>query len=297
MVRGEREQICLDKVWSWFFKSEPDLITKKMFNQVDIQELSANYSAYVCSDIHRYLYGLTQVDRRRLSVLLGTAKENPEPSVFPDFISANGFIEHFEITASVVNRKGSTHRREYADFEQRVQQSKTLIQKQLDCVEGEDKVISKTDSYRYHDRSHSNLIHSFQTAWKSHCRSLEEYDKGNELCVFMVEFQEFGLEMCENVFDVFEGISVGDLREQQKFHNYRLSRDKVLLNWIHENSNGVDYVVFVGVENMEIIKISSIPKLLTLLPWDFVIVSGPTVEVCSIKATSVSISDALKKGE
>ncbi len=294
MARGDREKACLDRVRGWFFKSKPDCLTKKTFEQVDAQELS-DYTAYMDGDVFPHLYGVTPNDLSRLSVLLGTAKENPKPSEFPDFISASGFIEHFEITASITNRKGSTHRREHAGFEQRVRQSEELIREQLDRNEGMDTVLSKTDSYWYHDRSYANLVSSFQTVWSDHCRHLDKYGKDNGLRAFMVEFQEGGLGMCENVYETCKGLSFGDLREQQRFGNYRLSRDKALLNWIHENSNGVDYVIFVGIEAVEIIKITSIPQLLTLLPWDFVIECGPTIEVSSIKATTIPAFNASEK--
>ena len=49
----------------------------------------------------------------------------------------------------------------------------------------------------------------------------------------MIEYTEFALAMTEQVYAKWkDGMSSGDMREEEKFKFYRLSRDKKLLNFI-----------------------------------------------------------------
>ena len=64
--------------------------------------LSNNNICYVCSF----------EDDERIKRMFQTAEPNTELSKFPDFVCAEGFIEHFEVTSSHSNRHGSTMKRE-----------------------------------------------------------------------------------------------------------------------------------------------------------------------------------------
>lgn len=51
--------------------------------------------------------------------------------------------------------------------------------------------------------------------------------------------------MVENVYQGWiDGMSHGDMREQEKFHCYRLTRDKVLLDFIYKYKDEIKYVIF-----------------------------------------------------
>lgn len=57
--------------------------------------------------------------------------------------------------------------------------------------------------------------------------------------------------------------------------NYRLSRDKKLLNYIYGYKSIIDYVVMVTDDELpEIIKVENIPELLKLNPHGFLIESA-----------------------
>lgn len=43
---------------------------------------------------------------------LNEVKPNPNPSEFPDFLSGDEIVEHFSITSSKENRKGSNFKKE-----------------------------------------------------------------------------------------------------------------------------------------------------------------------------------------
>ena len=51
----------------------------------------------------------------------------------------------------------------------------------------------------------------------------------------MIEYDESALGMIECVYtDWINGMSQGDMRKQEDFKNYRLSRDKKILNYIYQ---------------------------------------------------------------
>ena len=82
-MRGEQETNCLTRVK---------------------QNLGRNSVHYFCSDPQKIIR------------ILKSARPNPAQSNFPDFLFENGFIEHFQITASRETRKGAEHRQRQAQF-------------------------------------------------------------------------------------------------------------------------------------------------------------------------------------
>lgn len=109
-----------------------------------------------------------------------------------------------------------------------------------------------------------------------------------EHSAFMVECREAGIEMFYNdYFELPEDRGFGDLVKQEHFHNYRMSRDKQALSWVYENSGGIEYVFFVGVDCAEIIRVDSIPSMLLLLPQQYYAKAGMTVEVAQHAGVSV----------
>lgn len=82
-MRGEQETNCLTRVK---------------------QNLDRNSVHYFCSDPQKIIR------------ILKSARPNPAQSNFPDFLFENGFIEHFQITASRETRKGAEHRQRQAQF-------------------------------------------------------------------------------------------------------------------------------------------------------------------------------------
>ena len=90
----------------------------------------------------------------------------------------------------------------------------------------------------------------------------------------MIEYTDQALEMYENVYDDWKnGMTNGDFRESEELKCYRLTRDKNLLKYIYSFKENIKYVIFVYGRECEIIKIESIPYLLKLIPWDYVIES------------------------
>ena len=85
-------------------------------------------------------------------------------------------------------------------------------------------------------------------------RVAKKYAGSKQIGIFMVEYPEFALAMCENVYhDWIDGMSQGDMREQEKFKEYRLSRDKKLLEYIYQFKDEIQYVIFLNQARIEVI--------------------------------------------
>ena len=66
------------------------------------------------------------------------------------------------------------------------------------------------------------------------------------------------------------------LPRQESFHEYRLSRDKDMLQYIYQFRNTIQYVIMVtDTEPPEIIKVSRIPEINKLNPNGYAIVASP----------------------
>lgn len=140
------------------------------------------------------------------------------------------------------------------------------------------------------EHSYEYLCKSIKTNFTHHLKSLENYNGNKDVGIFLIENPEFALSMLENIFEDYpNGMSHGDLREQQSFMCYRLSRDKKMLNYLYTFKDRIKYIFYCytdyehskeqtgiaslycnAIKKYEIIKLDIIPYLLKLLPWDFI---------------------------
>lgn len=86
MKRGEKESFCLEKV------------KMEMFS--DLTNDALNENPHYNLDFDKNYFGLLEDERAEFVNIIREAKPNPSSSEFPDFIFADGFIEHFQITSS-----------------------------------------------------------------------------------------------------------------------------------------------------------------------------------------------------
>lgn len=85
------------------------------------------------------------------------------------------------------------------------------------------------------------------------------------------------------------------MREQEKFKEYRLSRDKKLLEYIYQFKDEIQYVIFLNQARVEIIRTENIPYLIKLLPWDYVIYPLQVTTVASVY--NISVPTDQKQGD
>ena len=139
--------------------------------------------------------------------------------------------------------------------------------------------------------SYSNIADSFKRNWEHHMESCGKYTGSKQIGIFMIEYPEIALAMCENVYhDWIDGMSHGDMRKQEEFTEYRLSRDANLLQYIYQFKEQIHYVIFLNHMRIEVIRIENIPYLIKLLPWDYNIYPLTVNSSTSIYNNSVPIT-------
>lgn len=275
-MRGEQELACLNYVRNNIFGKNGTLIkhpfSDKTYLEATDKEFIDDEIFFINSDCYKYYFGLLEEDCFQIENILRTAKPNQQKSEFPDFVFENGFIEHFQITSSRETRKGAVHKKEMQQFKRQTAKEIEQLKQEWNEIPSFDKMRSEHWTFTNPEHNYCYLEKSLKNIWNHHIESLKKYSGNQEIGVFLIEYNEIALSMLENIFTGWiDGMSQGDLREQQKFTCYRLSRDKNLLNFIYQFMDIITYVIFVYKEGLEIIKTENIPYLLQLLPWDFIV--------------------------
>lgn len=290
--RGVEEKKCFDFVKESIFYKDGEPIREpfheKTYFEASDEEFERHHIFFINDNVHNIYFGLRKEDRIEFETLLRLAHENPRKSEFPDFIFPNGFIEHFKITSSHVNRKGAEHQRLEQQFIERVDRESKQLKEEWNTTPSFDEVRSSRWIFDNPQHSHENLIKSFRYTWNHHVDSMQKYSGHKEIGIFMVEYSECALAMCENVYeDWIDGMSCGDMRQQEKFREYRLSRDRKILEFIYTYKDDIQYTIFVNHNRCEIIRVDSIPYLLKLIPWEYVCRPMKTTHVSSLYNVSV----------
>lgn len=286
-MRGDQELKCLNIVKEAIFCKNGQPIenpfTHKTYLDVSDDEFKNTRKFFVNPDCHKPYFGLLKRDQAEFENILRTAKANQDANAFPDFVFDNGFIEHFQITSSKTNKKGSVHKKEESEYERKVESEIKETTQEWNEAPNHDEGCSKTWVHENPEHNHEYLIESFKSNWEHHLESCNKYKGSKEVGIFMVEYSEFALSMLENVYQNWiKGMSRGDMREPEKFICYRLSRDKRLLNYIYEFKDIIKYVIFINCDGFEVIRLENIPYLLNLLPWDYSIVPNNFIDSTSL---------------
>lgn len=292
MVRGDKEQKCLNLIKEKIFTNggQPILhpFTGKTYIEVDDGEFAKEQIWFINSTCHVNYFGLSEENRSEIEQILRNAKSNVKKSEFPDFIFANGFIEHFQVSSSKVNRKGTEHVKKMSQFVSKVNEETEILKQKWNELPSCDEVRSNQWGMDNPEHSHGFLVKSFENNWKKHINSLEKYLGKKDIGIFMIEYSDFALRMEENVYkDWIDGMSQGDMRKQEKIHGYRLTRDKVLLDFVFQYKERIKYVIFVYGDDFEIIRLKNIPYLLKLIPWDYEIYPVTVKNVSSLYNISI----------
>lgn len=241
---GEKEQRCLNNV---------------------IRSLNSEGS------LKKY-FGLLKDDIDEINDILKTAESNEKLSEFPDFVFKNGFIEHFQITSSKTNKNGAKQLEEISLFKNKIEKATKRLKEEWSDNLDSNKICSESWAMQYPKHSYEYLCDSFKKNWEKHIKSYKKYNGNKNIGIFMIEYTDKALEMCEDIYsDWIDFMTTGDFREPEKVKTYRLTRDKKLQKYIYSFKENIKYVIFVYGRECEIIKLENIPYLLKLMPWDYVI--------------------------
>lgn len=235
--------------------------------------------------IHTNYFGLLEKDRNEIEQILRIAKSNEKTSEFPDFTFDNGFIEHFQVTSSKTTSKGSEHIKKTNCFDSKVKEETEIFKQNCNDNHSFDEGNSKHWTMDNTEHSHLLLLDSFKANWEKHIISLNKYTGRKDVGLFLIELSDYALCMKEDVYndkDWKDGMSQGDMRKCEEFNCYRLTRDKILLDFIYEYKEKIRYVIFRYYDGFEIIMSENIPHLLKIIPWEFKICPLTVLQLASI---------------
>ncbi len=200
--------------------------------------------------------------------IFDTLVSNPKESVFPDFFYPNGYLEHFSVTSSKDNRKGSSF---MSSSRQKEKETELYFKEQADSFFRESHEFGSTKVSMvenvYKDFSYSNFKESLKRHFEDHINSLLKSGFGGEVA-FLIEQQDARMSIyVKNKFSAF----------------YLLSKDKELLEFFSQYSNKIRYIIFVVVDSIELIDLSNINELIRSAPLSLDIRGGKLTTV-SLKA-------------
>ena len=228
MGRGERESQCINAIYEFIGSSKFD---KHCFGMN-------------ASDVDIFVKAINEAK----NIVDKNVEDN---SKFPDFRLKNGFIEHFQVSATK-EKKGSEYKQFEKEFNKQIQDSET-----------EEFVTTMMPQ----PASTYSLFESFLIRkWVHHIESRDKYDGNKDVGIFVIDFDEFSLQMFESKYDSdVIGLRMGDYSEAEYIKGYRLSRDKHLLSYMYNFVDKISYVCFLskvqGNLNCDIISVRRIPIL------------------------------------
>lgn len=213
-------------------------------------------------------HGITESEWEEFRQLLLSVESNDSSSktVFPDFISENGFIEHFHVTSGNSSRKGYDITKE----ESKMQKSHNNFMKNISDNLPKDNngniLFSQhhTSFWRKND-SVDNFHKSFKVCWEDHIDHLRDYAGNKHISCFMISSDDV-LAVYEHLEDE-NGVGFGDLSRTDRI-NFCLSYDYELLDYIYDYRDEIDYVIYYNTFRgyVEVIKVSNIPAIKAYLP-------------------------------
>ncbi|MCM1363148.1 MAG: hypothetical protein NC235_14840 [Clostridiales bacterium] len=232
---------------------------KKALDYVKSIVLSNNRICYVCSI----------EDDDLIEQMLQSASPNPELSKFPDFICDCGFIEHFEVTSSHSNRKGSTMKHEQHKLKKEAETKEQALMAEMDevpCCEGK----SVTADTWHSQHTYDDFCYSFKKSWEHHIESLSKYGGNKSIGIFLVQYNDSALVLDAVYPDVKTEIYYGDLLKRPDYGGYRLTHDSNMLEYIYQFKKKIQYVAFFNNDGFhgkrcEIICVENIPDILKIV--------------------------------
>ena len=219
-MRGEQETNCLTRVK---------------------QNLGRNSVHYFCSDPQKIIR------------ILKSARPNPAQSNFPDFLFENGFIEHFQITASKETRKGALHKQTQVQFHRKAEQRFQIMCNEMNNAQPTNSLTREIYEMETLPYSYEMYEASFRKNWKHHFDSLQKYAGCREIGIFLIEYQ---------------GPLFKTMRRGERVVFYHLHQDARLLRYIAEYQENLSYVIFVDGQNCEVIELENVPALIEQAPRD-----------------------------
>ncbi|WP_382549405.1 hypothetical protein [Streptomyces sp. NPDC057131] len=204
-------------------------------------------------------FGMSNQQYNELQKWLKDAKPNHNSNKFPDITFEDGFIEHFKVTSSAEDKKGSKQKRESSNFER---YSKNTFLSNLDSRE-EDMLVSNSFFREFEEHTYLNIVNSIKKNWEKHIESYDKQTSPSKHGIFLLEYIDINIQTAIN-------------RENEPaecYCSYRISADRYLLEWIHRFKEKIEYLILINPLSIEVIRldqilniIESIPRVVTYAP-------------------------------
>ena len=237
-----------------------------MSEQYCLDNVKANLDAMNC-------HGLTKQDFVTIESLISNVKDNDKSNqtVFPDFISDEGFIEHFRVTSGIAGSNGYKNMKDLKKADRTLDDEAHSLANSLAGRKGIVAASKMVNVGRTGD-SLENLHASLKQAFQNHIQSLELYKGAKHISCFMIESDDalFVRPQARTLWNNGNtSLLLGDL-EAYKRVKYCLAYDADMLDYLYSFKDEIDYVIFVKSMNMgvEIIKVENIPYLKEIVPFD-----------------------------
>lgn len=178
---------------------------------------------------------------------LNEVKPNPHPSEFPDFISNDVIVEHFSITSSKENKKGSNFKKE--QNANNIETEAKIKEWQENCKNmpfDRNTVRTTKIENTYTNLSYSNFINSLNRNLSHHIESLKKYDVKDRKVIFLIELQDAPMVV---------------YRDNTFYGFYKLHKDKNALSILKPYLDLLGIVIFRASDKIEIIDIKSFNEL------------------------------------
>lgn len=213
-----------------------------------------------CNQNKVHYHELTEEEQKQLNILISTAQDTDgKTTTFPDFIGENGWIEHFKVSSSKHNRKGSESIRQIAN-------ANRAIKKQIETSIGEEPLIHPFSSSFYSGGSSLGNYHeSLENNWEKHYQSyLKEQEKlkGLEISVFMIESDDNYLKVAQ-----FDDMREGIIQRGNTELPFEIIYDRTILEYILQYAPYIKYVIFKSNFITSVIKTTTIPQILDKLDY------------------------------
>lgn len=183
----------------------------------------------------------------KLLKYLNEVKPNPHSSEFPDFLSDDAIVEHFSITSSKENRRGSNFKKE--QNANNIETEAKIKEWQENCKNmpfDRNTVRTTKIENTYTNLSYSNFINSLNRNLSHHIESLKKYDVKDRKVIFLIELQDAPMVVYRD--NTFHGF-------------YKLHKDKNALSILKPYLDLLGIVIFRASDKIEIIDIKSLNEL------------------------------------
>ena len=256
--RGEAEMNCLEYV-------RKNGITNCLLGDCMLSDNKFWYGLH-------YIKGIEN-DPKFLADFIMNCKANPYPSLFPDFVHPDGFIEHFRFSPSDTECHGSQYIAADNKTCNKMERALSDINHQKLQDFGAPALVGTfgRSSFPVPEGSYDCAFESFKRHWDKHIKSLEKYDGVKNTGVFLIECLEFGLSLHENVREgLRENVHTGDLIGTAEVHHcVRLSRCPEFLDYMYKDRDKIKYVIYVCPEAIEFFRVDELMYIKSLIRHSF----------------------------